>query len=61
MQKWYQSKKFWAMAGSIITVLGTAVTGEVAWPQAIGGIITIVAFYLTGQSVVDAADKFAKK
>lgn len=55
MQKWYQSKKFWALVLGVGSAAGSVLTGEATVAQGLGSIVTLVGIYLGAQGVVDLA------
>lgn len=54
-----KSRKLIVVVGLIITVIGAALTGEVAWAEAIEKLAILGGAYMVGQGLPDAAAQVA--
>lgn len=50
-KKWYQQKTSWTGIGGIVGGVASIITGAVAWPVALPGIITSIGLIFLRQGV----------
>ena len=59
LKKALTSKKFWVMCAAVLTILGTAISGEQAWAVALPEILGVVVAWLIAQGLADNGEKRA--
>jgi hypothetical protein len=45
------SRKFWAFLAAVVVIIGTAVTGQTEWSNAINDLLIAVGTYIAGNTV----------